>query len=804
MIATGGLLRMNRRQDSQRSKNHAENQRKRKLAERKKKNDVVVVKGKLNLCSPSGLVAAVGVLVLMLGIAMAVLGYWPHEGHSQGYASRVSPAEERRDNGRMSYSKSPLVSVTWNNNKDNNTANQTVGELTNQTVGELTNQTVGELTNQTVGELTNQTVGELTNQTVGELTNQTVGELTNQTVGELTNQTSAELTNQTSDVMNGSVTQPVPVSTSPRPPSGGFLTEFLDSYLYSDNLKVFGPLVMGIGIFLFICANAVLHENRDQKTKVINLRDIYSTVIDLHSTRTKDYSPINGLVNYVQSRGSVDINSGSFNPGEMLELGRSPWPSTTVSSHQEELGSSEQQYRRPSMAGRQRSWSRDHQTFPESVYSIYRDQKRRCSEQTPYPRQWDSEQASYPRQWDSEQATYHRQWDSDQASYPRQRDSEQASYPRQWDSEQASYPRQRDSEQASYPRQWDSEQASYPRQRDSEQASYPRQRDSEQASYPRQWDSEQASYPRQWDSEQASYPRQRDSEQVSYTRQRDSEQASYLRQWEGAASIVSSSFNAFTLPIITLNNCAVEEGGQAEREEEETIDVKDFSGNGIEQEQVAGYSQSLDTTEKDSSRRTSMNPQESYSQSLGTKETESSRRTSMNPQESYSQCLCTKETESSRRTSMNPREYEGGTVMTLTEPDEALQVQTLTPQGYQLFPPSPVFRAMTGMGSRLSLNSLSSAGGDQPQSARRCSLTVAVCRQGDRARRYSCTRLERSNSKGYIKLETVDGDSFEAPDVMTSCVPDSNQEEEVVAESEAAQGKRERVRVTLSSSLTEL
>ena len=274
------------------------------------------MKGKLNLCSPPGLVATVGLVVLMVGIVMAVLGYWPHEGHSQGYASGVSPGEERRDNGRMSYSKSPLVSVTWSNNKDNNTANQTVGKLTNQT----------------------------------------------------------------SDVMNESVPQPVSVSTSPHPPSGGFLSDFLDSYLYSDNLKVFGPLVMGIGIFLFICANAVLHENRDQKTKVINLRDIYSTVIDLHITRTKDHSPINGLVNYVQSRGSVDMNSGSFHPGEMLE--HSPWPSTTVSSHQGEIGSSEQQYRRPSVAGRQRSWSRDNQTFTESVYSIYRDQKRRYSRPT--------------------------------------------------------------------------------------------------------------------------------------------------------------------------------------------------------------------------------------------------------------------------------------------------------------------------------------------------------------------------------------------------------------------------------------
>ncbi|XP_064862175.1 uncharacterized protein LOC135563125 [Oncorhynchus nerka] len=544
----------------------------------------IQVKGKLNLCSPPGLVATVGLVVLMVGIAMAVLGYWPHEGHSQGKASGVSPGEERRDNGRMSYSKSPLVSVTWSDNKDNNTANQTVEELTNQTVEELTNQTVeeltnqtveeltnqtvgeltnqtveeltnqtveeltnqtveeltnqtveeltnqtvGELTNQTVGELTNQTVGELTNQTVGELTNQTVEELTNQTVGELTNQTSVELMSQTSVVVNGSLSVLVSVngsvlvsgngsvlvsgngsvlvSVSPPPPpipsgryhppssshpSGGLLSQFLDNYLSSDHLKVFGPLVMGIGIFIFICANAVLHENRDKKTKVINLRDIYSTVIDLHSTRTKEYSPSNGLVNYVQSRGSVDLQwqenkkgfyleprrirsnvmtnlcrnpghskrftyfflptvysgpfnpsrtlelggsswlsntgsghqgesfilflptvySGSFNPSRTLELGGSSWLSNTGSghqgesfilflptvysgsSHQGESVSTEQQSRRPSIAGRQRSWSRDNQTFTDTVYSIYRDQKCRCSEQVPYPSQWDSEQA---------------------------------------------------------------------------------------------------------------------------------------------------------------------------------------------------------------------------------------------------------------------------------------------------------------------------------------------------------------------------------------------------------------------------
>ncbi|XP_014385517.1 PREDICTED: transmembrane protein 200C-like, partial [Myotis brandtii] len=74
----------------------------------------------------------------------------------------------------------------------------------------------------------------------------------------------------------------------PSPPSStsvGFFFRVFSGYLNSDKLKVFGPLIMGIGIFLFICANAVLHENRDKKTKIINLRDLYSTVIDVHSLR---------------------------------------------------------------------------------------------------------------------------------------------------------------------------------------------------------------------------------------------------------------------------------------------------------------------------------------------------------------------------------------------------------------------------------------------------------------------------------------------------------------------------------------
>uniref|UniRef100_A0AAX7SXN1 Transmembrane protein 200C n=1 Tax=Astatotilapia calliptera TaxID=8154 RepID=A0AAX7SXN1_ASTCA len=405
MIATGGLLRMNRRQDSLRSKNRAENKRKRK-SKKKKKNDVVVVKGKLNLCSPAGLVAAVGIIVLMVGISMAVLGYWPSQNH---------------------YSKSPQI-----------TSNLTRGE-----------------------------------------------------------------------------------------PSSG------QSNLFNqNNLKVFGPLVMGIGIFLFICANAVLHENRDKKTKIINLRDIYSTVIDLHSIRSKEYSPLNGMVNYTQSK-SAEGPSGTFPTSGMLT--RSSWPSTGITFKGEVDG--EEVFRRSSLVSRPRSLSKDVQSFTETVYSIYKDYSN-SSEQAPQPRQWET------------------------------------------------------------------------------------------------------------------------------------------------TSIVTSSVNAFTLPVIKLNNCEVGEKAEAEG------------------------------------------------------------------------CI-----------------------------QEGVPQAQRQPQRPQLFPPSPVARAM---GSRLSLNSLT----DQPRPARRCSLSVSGCRQGDRARRFSYPRLEHSNSKGYIKLNDLGGESFEAPDADTSLVaPKQEVAMDAAAAEEEAQGQ---------------
>lgn len=485
MIATGGLLRMNRRQDSLRAKNRAENKRKRK-SKKKKKNDVVVVKGKLNLCSLAGLVAGIGVVVLMVGISMAVLGYWPSQ-NQQEY-------QERRRTGvyhtnKVSYSKSPAGFLN----------------LTHE----------------------------------------------------------EPVLDQTGRFNQSRSNSSAPTSSH----HCGFVCDFLGNYLYSDNLKVFGPLVMGIGIFLFICANAVLHENRDKKTKIINLRDIYSTVIDLHSIRSKEYTPLNGLVNYTQSR-NAEAASGSFPPSGMLTRGS--WPSTGLGP-QGELGTDEV-FRRPSLVSRPRSCSRDIQTFTDTVYSIYKDYSH-SSQQAPQPRQWET------------------------------------------------------------------------------------------------------------------------------------------------TSIVTSSVNAFTLPVIKLNNCAVEESERTEaegRSEEEVVieappetvgDVELLSRGGTDEDDV----------------------------------TEAEQSASLN---------------SSPVASAGAADQE-------VAPQAQPQLQWT-----QLFPPSPTTRAAT-TGSRLSLNSLT----DPPKLARRCSLSVTVCRQGDRSgRRFSCPRLERTNSKGYIKLTDLGGDSFEAPDTDTSLV----------------------------------
>ncbi|XP_060631058.2 transmembrane protein 200C [Anolis sagrei] len=296
MIATGGLLRISaRKQDPLRPQSDVP-KRKRK-AKKKRKNDVVVVKGKLKLCSISGLIALCGILVLLVGIALAVMGYWPKPFYRAG----------RLGDRHHSPHGSAIIS---------HSRNQTEGQA------DFPLEELG---------------------------------------------TNSSFMNSKKSLL--------PSSPAPSPSSKSFLIELFSQCLHSDKLKVLGPLIMGIGIFLFICANAVLHENRDKKTKIINLRDLYSTVIDAHSLRTKDGPPsasvapvpINGFVNYVQPRG-LELKPGSSS-GETLT--KTAWHSVVSAPlSPPDLASSP---RRCSSSSPQQQQQHPPPSLAEAVYSIYRE-----------------------------------------------------------------------------------------------------------------------------------------------------------------------------------------------------------------------------------------------------------------------------------------------------------------------------------------------------------------------------------------------------------------------------------------------
>ncbi|XP_012601732.2 transmembrane protein 200C [Microcebus murinus] len=323
MIATGGLLRISaRKQDPLRPPSQIP-KRKRK-AKKRRKNDVVVVKGKLKLCSISGLIALCGILVLLVGIAMAVVGYWPKaNGASKEGGKQLPPAGSGQ--------RVPNTASSGNSGSKNRSRSHSG--------------------------------------------------------------TAAGVNSSSAGSPRGTPAAR-PAAPSSSPASVGFFFRVFSGYLHSDKLKVFGPLIMGIGIFLFICANAVLHENRDKKTKIINLRDLYSTVIDVHSLRAKDLAaaaaaaaaaatsssasgpsgatPLNGFLSYVQSRG-LELQPGSccgagdaFGAAALLAKGSWPHPAALAGGGARGASSP------PDLASSPRC-PREPPSLVEAVYSIYRE-----------------------------------------------------------------------------------------------------------------------------------------------------------------------------------------------------------------------------------------------------------------------------------------------------------------------------------------------------------------------------------------------------------------------------------------------
>ncbi|XP_005529910.1 PREDICTED: transmembrane protein 200B [Pseudopodoces humilis] len=58
---------------------------------------------------------------------------------------------------------------------------------------------------------------------------------------------------------------------------------------HSEKLKLIGPVIMGIGLFIFICANTMLYENRDMETRRLIQKGLYGMAVGLpEGTGPKD------------------------------------------------------------------------------------------------------------------------------------------------------------------------------------------------------------------------------------------------------------------------------------------------------------------------------------------------------------------------------------------------------------------------------------------------------------------------------------------------------------------------------------
>lgn len=59
----------------------------------------------------------------------------------------------------------------------------------------------------------------------------------------------------------------------------------------SEKLKLIGPVIMGVGLFIFICANTVLYENRDREKRYEQDRDKdYQGILPLVQTHRNNHS----------------------------------------------------------------------------------------------------------------------------------------------------------------------------------------------------------------------------------------------------------------------------------------------------------------------------------------------------------------------------------------------------------------------------------------------------------------------------------------------------------------------------------
>lgn len=92
---------------------------------------------------------------------------------------------------------------------------------------------------------------------------------------------------------------------------------------HSEKLKLIGPVIMGIGLFIFICANTMLYENRDMETRQLMQKGLYSLEVGL----PEGASPEDGHCQHGDSQALPKANAECVEGCYQVDLSCQPCPS---------------------------------------------------------------------------------------------------------------------------------------------------------------------------------------------------------------------------------------------------------------------------------------------------------------------------------------------------------------------------------------------------------------------------------------------------------------------------------------------
>ncbi|NXD02700.1 T200B protein, partial [Certhia familiaris] len=92
---------------------------------------------------------------------------------------------------------------------------------------------------------------------------------------------------------------------------------------HNEKLKLIGPVIMGIGLFIFICANTMLYENRDMETRQLMQKGLYSLTVGL----PEGSSPEDGHCQHGDSQPFPKANAECVEGCYQVDLSCQPCPS---------------------------------------------------------------------------------------------------------------------------------------------------------------------------------------------------------------------------------------------------------------------------------------------------------------------------------------------------------------------------------------------------------------------------------------------------------------------------------------------